>query len=124
MHKKIVYIDDDIEMIEIVKLILERKGYAFFGANGGQVGLSLIQDVKPDIILLDLMMPDVDGWEIYHQIKTDNYLKIIPVIILSAKSQEIDRLLGIQIAKVDDYLSKPFKPQELLNAISKLLNEN
>lgn len=122
MHKKIVYIDDDIEMINLIKLILDRKDYLFFSAVGGQAGLQLILETQPDLILLDLMMPDVDGWDLYQQIKSIDILKDVPVVIITAKAQPIDRILGIQVAKVNDYLTKPFKPQDLLDTIEKLLN--
>lgn len=122
MHKKIVYIEDDIEMINLIKLILERKNYSFFSALGGQAGLELILEIQPDLILLDLMMPDVDGWDLYQQIKSNDQMKDIPVVIITAKAHPIDRILGIQVAKVDDYLTKPFKPQVLLDTIEKLLN--
>jgi len=122
MHKKIVYIDDDIEMINLIKLILERKDYSFFSALGGQAGLQLILETQPDLILLDLMMPDVDGWDLYQQIKSNDKVKDVPVVIITAKAQPIDRILGIQVAKVNDYLTKPFKPQDLLDTIEKLLN--
>ena len=77
---------------------------------------------KPDLILLDLMMPDVDGWDVYQQIKADDMTRNIPVIVITAKSQAIDRVLGLHIAKVDDYISKPFRPQELLDSIDRVLD--
>jgi len=67
------------------------------------------------------MMPDMDGWELYQQLKSIEIVKEIPVIIITAKAQPIDKILGIRIAKVDDYLTKPFKPQVLLDTIEKLL---
>ena len=67
------------------------------------------------------MMPDVDGWDIYQQIKSNDQIKDIPVVIITAKAQSIDRILGIQVAKVDDYLTKPFKTQVLLDTIEKLM---
>ncbi len=121
MHKKIVYIEDDLEMIDLVKMILERKGYEVLGALGGRKGLDLIAEHKPELILLDLMMPDMDGWEVYQQIRQNEFSKTIPVIVITAKSQPIDRVLGLEIAKVDDYLTKPFKPQELMTRIDKIL---
>jgi DNA-binding response OmpR family regulator len=124
MTKKIIYIEDDLEMIDLVKMILNRRGYEIIGAHGGQRGLDLIESQNPDIILLDLMMPDVDGWEVYHQIKSNEKTQKIPVVIITAKAQPIDRVLGLQIAKVDDYISKPFRPQELINSIEKLLSHN
>jgi DNA-binding response OmpR family regulator len=76
---------------------------------------------KPDLILLDLMMPDMDGWEVYQQIKADSGLREIPVIVVTAKAQSIDKVLGLHIAKVDDYITKPFGPQELLESVEKIL---
>jgi len=67
------------------------------------------------------MMPDMDGWEVYQQIKADAALKTIPVIVVTAKAQSIDKVLGLHIAKVDDYVTKPFGPHELLTSINKVL---
>lgn len=117
----IIYIEDDPEMIDLVTLILNRRGYTVKGAHGGKEGLELVMQDKPDLILLDLMMPDVDGWDVYQQIKADETTRAIPVIVITAKSQAIDRVLGLHIAKVDDYISKPFRPQELLDSIDRVL---
>lgn len=120
-RKKIVCVEDEPEMIDLVRLILERKGFDFRGADGGQKGLDLIRENKPDLILLDLMMPGMDGWEVYRQVKADDDLCDIPVIVVTAKAQSIDKVLGLHIARVDAYITKPFGPQELLDAIYKLL---
>lgn len=120
----IVYIEDDPEMIDLVTLILNRRGYQVKGAHGGRQGLDLLQNFSPDLILLDLMMPDVDGWDVYHQIKAMENVCNTPVIIITAKAQAIDRVLGLHIAKVDDYISKPFRPQELLDSIEKILKRS
>jgi DNA-binding response OmpR family regulator len=119
---KIVYIEDDPEMIDLVTLILNRRGYQVKGANGGRQGLDIIRTERPDIILLDLMMPDMDGWDVYQQIKANETTRDIPVIIITAKAQAIDRVLGLHIAKVDDYISKPFRPQELVDSIERILS--
>lgn len=100
--RHIVYVEDDEEMIDLVKLILERKGFKVSGASGGKEGWELIQSVLPDLVLLDLMMPDVDGWEVYQNIRDTESTKDIPVIIITAKAQNVDRVLGLHIAKVDD----------------------
>lgn len=118
----ILYIEDDPEMIDLVTLILNRRGYQVKGAHGGRQGLDILQDLRPDIILLDLMMPDLDGWDVYHQIKAMDEISNTPVIIITAKAQAIDRVLGLHIAKVDDYISKPFRPQELVDSIERVLN--
>ncbi len=117
----ILYIEDDPEMIDLVSLILNRQGFQVIGANGGREGLEIVKHTQPDLILLDLMMPDIDGWDVYQQLKTSESTREIPVIIITAKSQTIDRVLGVQIAKVDDYISKPFRPGELIESIKKIL---
>ncbi len=119
--KRIVCVEDEPEMIDLLKLILGRKGYEVFGANGGTEGLDTIREVKPDVVLLDLMMPDMDGWEVYQQLKAEEDTRDIPVIVVTAKAQSIDKVLGLHIAKVDDYISKPFSPKELLNSVDTVL---
>ena len=119
--KKVVCIEDEREMIDLIKLILERKGFEVLGAVGGEEGLEVIRRERPDLILLDLMMPEVDGWEVFRQMRADEQLKDIPVIVVTAKAQSIDKVLGLHIAKVDDYVTKPFGPQELLKSVNKVL---
>ena len=119
--KLIVCIEDEPEMIDLVKLILSRKGFQVVGAMGGREGLEAIQAQKPDLVLLDLMMPDMDGWEVYQKMKANDATKSIPVIVVTAKAQSIDKVLGLHIAKVDDYITKPFGPQELLESVEKVL---
>ncbi len=119
--KLVVCIEDEPEMIDLVKLILSRKGYQVVGAMGGREGLDAIQAHKPDLVLLDLMMPDMDGWEVYQKMKADDSTKAIPVIVVTAKAQSIDKVLGLHIAKVDDYITKPFGPQELLQSVEQVL---
>jgi two-component system response regulator VicR len=119
--KRVVCVEDEPEMIDLVRLILGRRGFFVIGANGGIEGLETVRREKPDLILLDLMMPDMDGWEVYQQIKADPALRGIPVIVVTAKAQSIDKVLGLHIAKVDDYITKPFGPQELLESVEKIL---
>ena len=119
--KKVVCVEDEPEIIDLIRLILGRKGFDLTGATGGLEGLDAIRRVKPDLVLLDLMMPDMDGWEVYQQMKADPELKHIPVIVVTAKAQSIDKILGLHIAKVDDYVTKPFGPQELLQSVERVL---
>jgi DNA-binding response OmpR family regulator len=121
MTVRIVYVEDEPEMIDLVRLILRRKGCEVIGANSGREGISLIQEVSPDLVLLDLMMPGMDGWDVYHQIRGNDTTRHIPVIIITARAQNIDRVLGLEIAKVDDYLAKPFTPQELVESVERVL---
>ena len=121
--KLVVCIEDEQEMIDLVQLILGRRGFEVEGANGGLEGLEKVQQKKPDLVLLDLMMPDMDGWEVYQRMKSDEELREIPVIVVTAKAQSIDKVLGLHIAKVDDYITKPFGPQELLESVEKILGQ-
>jgi DNA-binding response OmpR family regulator len=122
-EKKIVYVEDEQEMIDLVKLILSRKGYNVIGAAGGREGLDIIRKEIPDLVLLDLMMPDIEGWDVYQQIRADDATRHIPVIVVTAKAQNIDKVLGLHIAKVNDYISKPFSPQDLVASVERVLAE-
>jgi len=119
--KTVLYVEDEPEMIDLVRLILGRKGYNVIGAHGGQEGLSMIQQHNPDLVLLDLMMPDMDGWDVYQHIKSGENTRHIPVIVITAKAQSIDKVLGLKIARVDDYISKPFSPSDLVASVQRVL---
>jgi two-component system response regulator VicR len=121
--KTILCIEDEQEMIDLIRLILSRRGFEIHGANGGKEGLEAIRAEHPDLVLLDLMMPEMDGWEVYQQMKADETTKDIPVIVVTAKAQSIDKVLGLHIAKVDDYIAKPFSPQELLASVDNVLGK-
>jgi DNA-binding response OmpR family regulator len=119
--RTILYIEDDLEMIDLVRLILKPRGYTVIGAQGGREGLDILNTRIPDLVLLDLMMPDLDGWDVYQQIRGNPTTRAVPIVIVTAKSQTIDKVLGLHIAGVDDYICKPFHPQELSDSIERLL---
>ena len=121
--KRILCIEDEPEMIDLIKLILGRRGYEVLGATGGIEGARLVRELLPDLVLLDLMMPDMDGWEVYPQMKADQTTRNIPVIVVTAKAQNIDKVLGLHIAKVDDYIAKPFGPQELMDSVERIIGQ-
>ncbi len=121
--RRLVYIEDEQEMIDLVRLILNRRGYEIVGATSGREGLDAVRENLPDLVLLDLMMPDMDGWDVYQQMKADESTQNIPVIVVTAKAQSIDKVLGLHIAKVDDYISKPFSPQELIDSVVKVFTQ-
>jgi two-component system response regulator VicR len=120
--KRILCIEDHPEMIELIQLILGQEGFEVEGAVGGREGLEAISQNPPDLVLLDLMMPDVDGWEVFRQMKADDVLKEVPVIAVTAKAQKIDQVLGLHIAGVDDYIAKPFSPKDLIKSVERILN--
>lgn len=121
INKRIIYFEDDKDMVELVRIILGREGYQVEGIAEGQAGIKAVQQNSPDVILLDLMLPDMDGWEIFRQLKHDESTADIPVIVITAKAQSIDKVLGLEIAKVDDYISKPFRPNELVDRVEEVL---
>jgi len=121
--KHIVCIEDEPEMIDLIRLILGRRGFDVHGAPGGKEGLKMMREILPDLVLLDLMMPEMDGWQVYQQMKADESMRSFPVIIVTAMSQNIDKVIGLHISKVDDYIVKPFGPQELMDSVEKVLSQ-
>jgi two-component system response regulator VicR len=121
VKKRVLCIEDHPEMIELIRLILGRQGFVVDGAAGGREGLQAMQENPPDLVLLDLMMPDMDGWEVYRQIRANDQLKEIPVIAVTAKAQGIDRVLGLHIAGMEDFITKPFGPKELIASVERVL---
>jgi two-component system response regulator VicR len=119
--KRVLCIEDHEEMIELIRLILGRHGFEVQGAVGGRQGLKAMLKDPPDLVLLDLMMPDMDGWEVYRQIRARDELKDIPVVAVTAKAQGIDRVLGLHIAGMDDFITKPFGPKDLIASVERVL---
>jgi DNA-binding response OmpR family regulator len=117
----VVCIEDEPGVIELIRLILERRGLQVMGAESGQAGLDMVRELRPCLVLLDLMLPGMDGWEVYRRMKADSMLKVIPVIIVTAKAEGIDEVLAKHVAKVDDYIKKPFSLKELLQSIERVL---
>jgi two-component system, OmpR family, response regulator VicR len=118
---RVVCIDDEPEVIDLIRLILSQEGIETIGAESGPDGLEAIRREKPHAVLLDLMLPEMDGWDVYKALKAGPSTRDIPVIVISAKAQPIDRALGLQVAGVDAYLTKPFRPQELLDCLANVL---
>ena len=117
----ILYIDDEPGMIDLVRLVMGRRGCRVVGALSGQEGIDIMSSERPDLILLDIMMPQQDGWEVYRYIKGNPDLKDLPVIIISARTQPIEVILAKEVNKVDDYIAKPFGPSELVRSIERVL---
>ncbi|MBN1658582.1 MAG: response regulator [Anaerolineae bacterium] len=119
--KRVLCIEDHPEMIELIRVILEREGFEVEGAVGGREGLRALHENPPDLLLLDLMMPGIDGFEVFRQMRADETLKNVPVIAVTAKAQSIDRVLILHIAGMDDYITKPFSPKELVASIARVM---
>lgn len=119
---RVVCIEDESDMIDLVSIILSKEGYSVIGATGGLHGLQVVEDTQPGLVLLDLMMPDLDGWEVYQRLKSNPKTMNVPIIVVTARAQSIDKILGLHIAKVDDYITKPFAPADLLASVEKVLN--
>jgi DNA-binding response OmpR family regulator len=123
MPEKILIVDDDIETLRLVGLMLQRQGYKIVAANNGQQALTMSKTELPDLILLDIMMPDMDGYEVTKQIRSDPNTKTTPIIMFTAKSMVDDKVAGFD-AGVDDYLTKPTHPAELTAHVKALLARN
>lgn len=120
-NAKILCIEDEPQMIDLIRLILETGGYRVVAAQGGEEGLAMMRSEKPDLILLDIMMPDVDGGDVYHRMQQEPDLVQIPVIVVTAKAAPIDKVLWMNVAQVDDYVTKPFGPADLLSSVERVL---
>ncbi len=116
--KKVLIVDDELDTLELIKLVLESGGFETVLVNNGLEALDKVKKSKPDLVLLDIMMPDMDGWEVFKKIKENN--PKLPVAILTAKAQNIDRLLGLHVLKAEDYITKPFGKNELIEKVRKL----
>jgi len=117
---KILVVDDEPEAVELLEFNLKQAGYAVTTAGDGAEALKRARTQSPDMIVLDVMLPEMDGFEICKSLRLDSTTSKIPIIMLTAKAAEIDRVLGLELG-ADDYLTKPFSPRELLLRIKKIL---
>lgn len=120
MSNKILVVDDEENIVELVKFNLENEGYQVITAYDGEEALKKVEEVHPNLIILDLMLPKLDGFDVCRQIRKDSKLSKIPIIMLSAKGEEIDKILGLELG-ADDYVTKPFSPRELLARVKAIL---
>ena len=120
MASKILIIEDEIHIIELIKFNLEEHGYDVIYATDGEDGLKKAINEKPDLILLDLMLPVIDGIGVANQIRNNKHISDTPIIMLTAKSSEIDKIIGLEIG-ADDYITKPFSVRELMARVKVIL---
>ncbi|MAU92334.1 MAG: response regulator [Gammaproteobacteria bacterium TMED182] len=116
----IVVIEDERDIQDMIAYNLQREGYEVVTAERGDEGLALVQDKRPDLIILDLMLPGLDGLSVCQSIRFDTTTQEIPIIVLSAKSEEADIVIGLGLG-ADDYIPKPFSPKELLARVKAIL---
>jgi two-component system alkaline phosphatase synthesis response regulator PhoP len=116
-NAKILVVDDEAYIVEIVKFNLEKEGYEVVVAHDGLKALDMVRTEEPDLIILDIMLPRMDGLEVCRLVKQDQALKAIPIIMLTAKGEEFDTILGLEMG-ADDYIKKPFSPREMIARVN------
>lgn len=120
MTKRILIVDDETYILNILDFSLGGEGFEVITASNGEEALTTAVDLHPDLIVLDVMMPKIDGFEVCRALKTKNDTKDIPIILLTAKDRDSDRKRGEEVG-VDRYMTKPFSPQRLIEAIHEML---
>ena len=118
--KKIIVVDDEQHIIELIKFNLEKNGFKVRTSENGEDAIRIVHLEIPDLIILDLMLPGIDGFEVCKRIRNDDKLSEIPIIMLTAKGEEIDKIVGLELG-ADDYLTKPFSIRELIARIRAVL---
>ena len=121
MGRKILITEDSPTILEILKSVLVEEGYEVIAATDGQQALELARAGKPDLIILDLLLPKVDGYKVCRMLKFDEKYKNIPIIMLTSRTNESDEKLGREVG-ADAYIRKPFQPEMIIDQIRKLLN--
>ncbi len=119
MGKKIMVVDDEPDTVDLVKLVLETEGFEVMTAFSGAECLKKLALEKPDAVLMDIMMPEMDGWELFKKIR-ENY-KDLPLAMLTVRSRDIDKMLGLHVLKADDYITKPFGRKDLVDRVKKMV---
>jgi len=120
MAKKILIVDDEAHIVNILKFNIKKAGYDVITAVNGEEALNIIAAEKPDLIICDVMMPKVTGFEVCQKVKNDENLKNIPFILLTAKGQEVDKDIGLKFG-ADHYLTKPFSPKSIVDKVAEIL---
>lgn len=117
---QILYIEDERAAFDLVSQALRPLGYKVVRAASGQQGLAFMQKQLPDLLLLDLMMPDLNGWDVYRAVKTDEKFAGLPVIVISARLSEHERVIIADLPEADGYIVKPFDVEQVISLVQKL----
>lgn len=120
MNERILVVDDDKEIARLLRSYLEQAGYAVQVAHDGGTALHALRRERPDLLLLDLMLPDKDGWTITRTIRSDQHLAETLIIMITARIEDTDKILGLELG-ADDYITKPFNPREVIARVRALL---
>jgi two-component system alkaline phosphatase synthesis response regulator PhoP len=120
MAQRILVVDDDTGIVRLVRSYLEQAGFEVLVAYNGETALHTIRRDHPDLLILDLMLPDRDGWEITRLVRADEHLAALPIIMLTARVEDTDKIVGLELG-ADDYITKPFNPQEVVARVRALL---
>ena len=120
--KRLLLVDDEVELVEMIKFRLEASDYEVLTANDGQQALEIARREKPDLVILDVMLPKMDGYKVCGLLKKDSRYAHIPVMMFTAKAMDADMKLGEEVS-ADAYLTKPFEPKVLLEKIKELVKE-
>lgn len=118
--KKILVVDDEEHIVELIKFNLEKNGYGVITADNGRDAFIIAKEQQPDLILLDLMLPGMDGLDVCKEIRRDSAISTMPIIMITAKGEELDKILGLELG-ADDYITKPFSVRELIARVKAIL---
>ncbi len=121
--KKILIVDDEQDIVESLKFVLEANDYTCYSAYNGEDGLRLAKEIVPDLMILDVMMPKINGYKISRLLKFDAKYKNIPILMVTARSQDEDKLIGEETG-ADEYITKPFEIDELVNKVNRYLKKD
>lgn len=119
-NNKVLIVDDDEHIVELIKLYMDKEGFDTVTANNGKKAVELFKSEAPAIVILDVMMPEMDGWQVCREIRR---VSNIPIIMLTAKGETFDKVLGLELG-ADDYMVKPFEPKELLARVKAVLRSS
>lgn len=118
--KTVLVVDDDREITRLLRGYLEQAGYGVLLAHDGETAMRTIRAARPDVLVLDLMLPDRDGWDITRALRSDGATAALPIIMLTARVDDVDKILGLELG-ADDYVTKPFNPRELVARVRAVL---
>jgi two-component system, OmpR family, alkaline phosphatase synthesis response regulator PhoP len=120
MGQRILVVDDDRQIVRLVQSYLEQSGYTVLTASDGAAALRIIRAERPDLVVLDLMLPDQDGWAITRTVRADPHTARLPILMLTARVEDADRIIGLELG-ADDYVTKPFNPREVVARVRAIL---